>query len=617
MNAFQQLTRGLKFDCKRFNDEAQKFGLSSGRHTTQKTRFETVVPTLDDVPVSQVPPPSVSREGTDQEDSQEDSDTDSSHEDLTLLGDIKVKKKVPKKSKAKAKRTHAKALQMHKEKVNHFRNAHRIHVQGTDIPDPVDHWERLKARYDIPDNLLSVIQQHYPKPTAIQMQSIPCMLERRELMVCAPTGSGKTAAYLIPLLHLLREPQKKGVRAVILSPTRELAQQIHREAVKLGECRGIRSLVLDPTLNKASKKFSEETARKYDLIVSTPNRLVYLLKEEKINMSTVEWLIVDESDKLFESGPKGFRDQLAVIYRSCDVANIRRGMFSATLAVDVEQWCKLNLDNVLSVTIGARNSATETIEQKLVYTGTEKGKVMAMKNLITEGMKPPVLIFVQAKDRAKELHKELSNKACYGDLHVDVIHSDRSELQRDATVKSFRSGRVWVLICTELMGRGIDFKGVNLVINYDFPPSVFSYIHRIGRTGRAGRAGKAITLFTDQDKVLLRSIAQVVKSSGGEVPEYMMTLKKASRQEKRKLSKKAVEREGIIPESKYDKEKRAKKEAMVEGSKRRKRKRDEAAANSDGGGKSEKKDDLQTPAKKQKKAIRGGSSKKKKDKLEN
>merc|ERR1711974_442889 len=180
----------------------------------------------------------------------------------------------------------------------------------------------------------------------------------------------------------------------------------------------------------------------------------------------------------------------------------------------------------------------------------------------------------------------------YDGVHVDVIHSDRSEQQRDRTVRAFRSGQVWVLICTELLGRGIDFKGVNLVINYDFPPSTVSYIHRIGRTGRAGRRGKAITFFTDQDKVLLRSIAHIVKGSGGQVPDYMLKLKKASRQEKRKLAKSAVKRASISTESKYDKEKREKLDAMIKGSKNRKRKADQRAE--------ERKNKIQTKAKKQK-----------------
>merc|ERR1719412_1537739 len=158
---------------------------------------------------------------------------------------------------------------------------------------------------------------------------------------------------------------------------------------------------------------------------------------------------------------------------------------------------------MVKVRVGAANSATDTVDQQLLYCGSEHGKLVAFRDLVRQGIQPPVLVFVQTKERAQELFKEL----LYDGIHVDVIHSDRSQQQRENTVRAFRSGGIWVLICTELMGRGMDFKGVNLVINYDFPPSAVSYIHRIGRTGRAGRSGKAVTFFTEGDRTLLRTIA--------------------------------------------------------------------------------------------------------------
>ena len=158
-----------------------------------------------------------------------------------------------------------------------------------------------------------------------------------------------------------------------------------------------------------------------------------------------------------------------------------------------------------------------------------------------QGLQPPVLIFVQSKDRAKELFHEL----IYDGINVDVIHADRTQLQRDNIVKGFRAGKIWVLICTELMGRGIDFKGVNLVINYDFPNSAISYIHRIGRTGRAGQHGRAVTLFTESDAVNLRSIANVMREAGCPVPDYMLQMNRPSKKERRKLAKSAPKRKTI------------------------------------------------------------------------
>lgn len=163
------------------------------------------------------------------------------------------------------------------------------------------------------------------------------------------------------------------------------------------------------------------------------------------------------------------------------------------------------------------------------------------KFCLLQGLQPPVLVFVQSKERAKELFHEL----IYDGINVDVIHADRTQLQRDNIVKGFRAGKIWVLICTELMGRGIDFKGVNLVINYDFPNSAISYIHRIGRTGRAGRRGKAVTFFTENDAVFLRSIANIMKEAGCPVPDYMLQMNKPSKKDRRKMAKKAPKRKTI------------------------------------------------------------------------
>ncbi|KAJ3062818.1 RNA-dependent ATPase rok1 [Rhizoclosmatium hyalinum] len=156
-------------------------------------------------------------------------------------------------------------------------------------------------------------------------------------------------------------------------------------------------------------------------------------------------------------------------------------------------------------------------------------------------LKPPSLIFVQSIERAKELFQEL----VYDGINVDVIHSERTKAQRDAVIKNFRSGKTWVLICTDLMSRGIDFKGVSMVINYDFPQSVQSYIHRIGRTGRAGREGSAITFFTKADSEYLRIVVNVMKESGCEVPDWMLDLKNPGTKDRRKLKSNAIDRATI------------------------------------------------------------------------
>ncbi|XP_014736714.1 PREDICTED: probable ATP-dependent RNA helicase DDX52 isoform X3 [Sturnus vulgaris] len=380
---------------------------------------------------------------------------------------------------AKDKKPTAEKLErLRREKINRFRNQHRINIQGTDLPDPIATFDQLQKEYKVHPKIMENIQAAgFHVPTPIQMQAIPVMLHGRELLASAPTGSGKTLAFCIPLLTYLKQPRNKGFRALIISPTRELASQTHRELVKLAEGTGFRIHMIHKAA-EAAKKFGPKSSKKFDILVTTPNRLIYLLKEDPpaIDLSSVEWLVVDESDKLFEDGKSGFRDQLGSIFLACTSHLLRRALFSATFAHDVEEWCKLNLDNVVLVSVGARNSAAETVEQELLFVGSETGKLTAMRELVKKGFAPPVLVFVQSIERAKELFHEL----IYEGINVDVIHADKTQQQRDKVVQSFRAGKIWVLICSALLARGMDFKGVNMVINYDLPTSAVEYIHRIG-----------------------------------------------------------------------------------------------------------------------------------------
>ncbi|XP_048413058.2 probable ATP-dependent RNA helicase DDX52 isoform X2 [Stegostoma tigrinum] len=456
-----------------------------------------------------------------------------------------------------------------REKINKIRRKHRIHVDGTDIPEPIVTFEQLHQEYNLHPKIIQNIQEAgFQMPTPIQMQAIPVMLHNREILACAPTGSGKTLAFCIPLLTCLKQPMNKGFRVLILSPTRELASQTHRELVKLSEGIGFRIHMINKAA-EAAKKFGPKTSNKFDVLVTTPNRLIYLLKQDPpgLDLSRVEWLVVDESDKLFEDGKSGFRDQLATIFLACTSHSVRRAMFSATFAFDVEQWCKLNLDNVVSVSIGTRNSAVETVEQELLFVGTETGKLVAMRDLVKKGFSPPVLVFVQSIERAKELFHEL----IYEGINVEVIHAERTQQQRDNVVCSFRAGKIWVLICTALMARGIDFKGVNLVINYDFPTTAIEYIHRIGRTGRAGHRGKAITFFTEDDKPLLRSVANVIRQAGCPVPDYMMQINKLQSKQKKRLIKNPIKRADIKTTPNYFIERTARRKKMIQKSKKKKK----------------------------------------------
>lgn len=401
------------------------------------------------------------------------------------------------------------------------RRPNSIEVIGDEVPKPVDSFRTLYQLYQIADHLKEAIKKSaFRSPTAVQSQVIPLMLDRREIICSAPTGSGKTLAFVLPIIHQLKEPKKLGsFRALILAPTRELAKQIHREALWISQGSNLRIHHLK-NVEEAAKKFSPDSPLKFDILVTTPNKLSVLLQTDppSISLNRLEWLIIDECDRLFELG---FRDDLATIYKHCLKSNnCCRAMFSATLQESLVKWAQVQMNNVAIVIIGGKNRTNYNVEQELVYVGNEAGKVLSLRETIHSGIDVPVLIFVETKEKAKDL----ANEFMYDDLNIDFIHSERDQKERDLVVSRFREGKVWFLVCTDLMGRGIDFKGVNVVINYDCPKTYVSYIHRIGRTGRAGRKGKAITFIADVDRKNLPQIMKVLRRSGCVIPKTISSL---------------------------------------------------------------------------------------------
>uniref|UniRef100_A0A2A4K0Y6 Probable ATP-dependent RNA helicase DDX52 n=1 Tax=Heliothis virescens TaxID=7102 RepID=A0A2A4K0Y6_HELVI len=533
---FKKLTKGLTFKHK-------VLGVKNNGQTTKPT-----IKKEEEVEIKQ------EQLSDNEEDLQNESDHSASDSDDQATGDeeedgdlqlvegVKVGQKKRKKEKKEKPEDLLKKLEL--EEQNRFRNEHGIKTVGRHVPAALQDFSELTSRYNIAPALVDTVKEcGYSEPTPVQRQAIPCMLEDRQILACAPTGSGKTAAFLLPILHALGAPQG-GPRALVLCPTRELAQQIYREALRLSASSQLRCSVVR-SIKESKVKEREATIRKSDIIVSTPNRLCYLLNQDTVNISLdkIRWLIIDEADKMFEGSAdqtSDFRQQMEQILSACGSKQRRIAMFSATHTPAVAKWCRHHMRGLINITVGQRNAATNLVDQELLFCGNENGKLVAFRQLVQQGLKPPVLVFVQSKDRAKQLFKEL----IYDGINVDVIHADRTQLQRDNVVRSFRVGRIWVLICTELMGRGIDFRGVNLVINYDFPPSAIAYIHRIGRAGRAGQKGRAITFFTQDDVGNLRSIASVMKQSGCQVPEYMLQLKQNPNKRK-KLMKKAPNRDKI------------------------------------------------------------------------
>lgn len=411
-----------------------------------------------------------------------------------------------------------------------FRKTHNIHVSGSNIPSPLHNFAELRSRYGCRSYLLrNLAELGFKEPTPIQRQAIPVLLSGRECFACAPTGSGKTFAFVCPILMKLKNASKDGVRVVILCPTRELAAQTARECKKLIKGKKFYIKLMTKQLAKGAD-FSKFPC---DILISTPFRLQYAITKRKLDLSKVEFLVLDESDKLFELG---LVEQVDAVVKACSNPSILRSLFSATLPDTVEELARTIMHDAVRVIIGRKNSASESIKQKLIFVGSEEGKLIALRQSFAESLNPPVLLFVQNKERAKELYNELK----YDEIRADVIHADLSQIQRENAVDNFRSGKTWVLIATDVIARGMDFKGVNCVINYDFPDSAAAYIHRIGRSGRAGRSGEAITLYTEADVPFLRNVANVMTASGCEVPSWIMSLRK------KKWRKHRPERESIF-----------------------------------------------------------------------
>ncbi|RHN48437.1 putative RNA helicase [Medicago truncatula] len=412
-----------------------------------------------------------------------------------------------------------------------FRKNHNIHVSGYNVPSPLQSFDELKTRYKCPSYLLwKLAELGFREPTPIQRQAIPVLLQDRECFACAPTGSGKTLAFVCPMLMKLKAHAKGGVRAVIICHSRELSGQTYRECKKLAKGEKFRIKLMTKNLlrNADFSKFS------CDILISTPLRLCLAIKKKKVDLSRVEYLVLDESDKLFE--PQLFK-QIDSIIKACTNPSIIRSLFSATLPDFVEDRARELMHDAVRVIVGRKNMASDTIKQKLVFTGSEEGKLLAIRQSFAESLNPPVLVFLQSKERAKELYGELA----FDNIRVDVIHSDLSQEERENAVDNFRAGKTWVLIATDVVARGMDFKGINCVINYDFPDSASAYIHRIGRSGRAGRSGEAITFYTEEDIPFLRNVSNLMASSGCEVPSWLTELQL----QKKKWKKHRPDRDSI------------------------------------------------------------------------
>ncbi|KAI0063196.1 P-loop containing nucleoside triphosphate hydrolase protein [Artomyces pyxidatus] len=461
---------------------------------------------------------------------------------------------------------------------------HKVTTKGSNVPPPADTFEALKERYNVPSHLMSnLLQYGYTAPTAIQSYASPILLDSRDLAAISPTGTGKTLSYLLPLMTALGAPGSSskidagvGVRAIVLAPTRELAHQIHNECLKLAQGRKWRIVLFSKAT--AATLADKAVRDKVDVIISTPLRLVASLQSGHLTLDNVRHLVLDEADRMLDTE---FLSQVQEVVAACTHEHVQKAVFSATLPAGAEKIAMDMLNDPIRVVVGLKDTPLPLIAQSLTYVADDPSKLPTLLTYLSQPYNPPVLIFASSQPRATSLAEELVLHAI---PNVDCLHAGMTKKEREDAVSRMRRGESWVMVSTEVMARGMDFKGVREVINYDFPQSVQSYIHRIGRTGRAGREGKAITYFTDEDAPYLKSIANVLLQSGSQVPEWILKLPKPSKL-KRKQMGKVKRAEAVNPARRVGRGEAIKKRDMIAGSQRRKEKAGKGEKhNADAGG---------------------------------
>src|SRR3954470_1853060 len=355
-----------------------------------------------------------------------------------------------------------------------------------------------------PALLRAVESAGYTEPTPIQERAIPVLLTGADLIGCAETGTGKTAAFLLPTMQRMSERKRPGVRVLVLAPTRELVSQID-ESYKLLAPKG--SPRCAAIIGGASMSRQTDALRKgAGVVVATPGRLLDHVERRTVDLSQVEVLVLDEADRMLDMG---FLPQIRKVL--AELPRERQTMlFSATMSESIEQLARSTMKSPEMIEISRRGAAAVTVEQKAYVVATESKTALLLDLLERErDTFERVLVFTRTRRGAERLSHILRAR----EHAADEIHADRTQPQREAALRGFKDGSTRVLVATDIAARGIDVDSVSHVINYDVPTAPEDYVHRIGRTGRAGKTGRAITLVTPVDELSMRAIERLTGQS--------------------------------------------------------------------------------------------------------
>jgi len=352
----------------------------------------------------------------------------------------------------------------------------------------------------------AVEAEGYDTPTPIQAQSIPALLRGRDLLGVAQTGTGKTAAFVLPMLQRLQEanamPARKCPRALILAPTRELALQIHESIVAYARFIDIRSTVVfgGVPMGKQVKALNAGT----HIVVATPGRLLDLMNQDKVRLNRVEIFVLDEADRMLDMG---FVHDVRKI--SAQVPDKRHTLlFSATMPANVRTLANGLLDDPVHVEVTPPATTAERIGQRVLFVPKQKKRALLTKVLKDQDIKR-VLVFTRTKHMADRVARHLSQDG----VSAGAIHGNKTQNARQRALKDFSSGKLRALVATDIAARGIDVDGVSHVINFDLPNEPESYVHRIGRTARAGEDGEAISFCDAEERSYLRDIEKAISQA--------------------------------------------------------------------------------------------------------
>jgi ATP-dependent RNA helicase RhlE len=342
-----------------------------------------------------------------------------------------------------------------------------------------------------PDLLAGLSAMAFNKPTPIQEQAIPVILSGRDLIACAQTGTGKTGAYILPVLHKIVSQETRRLNTIIIAPTRELALQIDQQVEGFSYFLGISSLSIygggdGKAWDQQKKALKEGT----DLIIATPGRFIALLTAGDINFDHVEHLILDEADRMLDMG---FNEDIERII-SYLPAKRQTLLFSATMPPKIRQLANKILKNPAEINIAISKPAEGILQQ--AYVVYDSQKIGILKNILKNESFSSILIFASTKENVKNLNKELNRNG----FPTKAFHSDLEQEEREDIMREFKGKKLRIIVGTDILSRGIDVEGISLVVNYDAPPDPEDYIHRIGRTARAETTGVAITFINQKDQ---------------------------------------------------------------------------------------------------------------------